>query len=134
MSRVGHPPKHKGLTEKTIAEALQASAGMLTMAARKLGVGHSALCYRLDKSPALQAARIEAKESILDLAEIKLFENIKKGDNQAIMFLLRTKGKHRGYVEAEKVNPKVTVDNLSNAGLSRITVEFVGNNPDPESV
>ena len=43
------------------------------------------------------------KESLLDLAESKLMENINNNENIAIIFYLKTKGKQRGYIEKQEV-------------------------------
>ncbi len=73
------------------------------MAAKKLGVTQQAVNYRILKSPTLKAALNDIRESTLDLSETKLIQNIKKGDNTAIIFYLKCHGKNRGYVERQKV-------------------------------
>ena len=40
---------------------------------------------------------------MLDFGEHKLMERIAKGDTLATMFLLKTKGKRRGYIERQEV-------------------------------
>jgi hypothetical protein len=48
-------------------------------------------------------AEIEPEEIMLDFGEHKLMERIAKGDTLATMFLLKTKGKRRGYIERQEV-------------------------------
>jgi hypothetical protein len=48
-------------------------------------------------------AEIEPEEIMLDWGEHKLMERISKGDTLATMFLLKTKGKRRGYIEKTEV-------------------------------
>ena len=43
------------------------------------------------------------EESLLDLAETKLLENIRNNDNTAIIFFLKTKGRKRGYNESTQL-------------------------------
>lgn len=43
------------------------------------------------------------EEALLDLAESKLLENIKKGGTPELIFYLKTKGKKRGYVERQEI-------------------------------
>ena len=43
------------------------------------------------------------QDSLLDLAESKLLENIENNENTAIIFYLKTKGKKRGYIEKQEV-------------------------------
>ena len=40
---------------------------------------------------------------MLDFGEHKLMERVAKGDTLATMFLLKTKGKRRGYIERQEV-------------------------------
>lgn len=47
------------------------------------------------------------QESLLDLAESKLMENINKNDNTSIIFFLKTKGKKRGYIEKQEVDANI---------------------------
>lgn len=44
----------------------------------------------------------EIEEGLIDLAESKLFENIKGNKTNEILFYLKTKGKNRGYVERQE--------------------------------
>jgi hypothetical protein len=48
-------------------------------------------------------AEIEPEEIMLDWGEHKLMERITKGDTLATMFLLKTKGKRRGYIEKQEI-------------------------------
>ena len=45
----------------------------------------------------------DATESLVDLVESKLIENIKENDNTSIIFFLKTKGKKRGYIEKQEI-------------------------------
>ena len=45
----------------------------------------------------------DERESLLDLAEGSLFDQVRKGNITAIIFTLKTIGKHRGYVERQEV-------------------------------
>lgn len=86
-------------TNKQAIDALLKNYGNVSAAARALKVDHSTLFNRLQKNKTLQAARIEAEEQTLDLAENILVKLIKKNNFAAVRFLLKTKGKRRGYVE-----------------------------------
>ena len=91
-------------TEMQAVEALLACYGNVSAAARALGVKHSTLFYRLKKSVRLQEARMEAEEQALDIAEDSLIKAVKAGEAWAVCFLLKTKGKRRGYVERQETN------------------------------
>ena len=55
----------------------------------------------------------EIEESVLDVAESKLVELVRAGNLQAIKFLLRSKGRERGYgdrLEISQTVKKETID------------------------
>ena len=91
--------KKKEQTAQRIIDALSQTHGLLTLAAHKAGVSYSTVNRYARDYPAVQQAVLEAKESMLDFAEGKLFEKISKGDTASIIFFLKTKGKARGYIE-----------------------------------
>lgn len=49
----------------------------------------------------------DAQEALIDYAETKLQQNIMEGNLTATIFYLKTKGKHRGYVETQEQNINV---------------------------
>ena len=83
-------------------QALLANYGNVEAAARALGVAHSTMWARIKKSERLRAAREEAEEIALDIAEASLLEAVKRGEAWAVCFLLKTRGKKRGYVERQE--------------------------------
>lgn len=87
------------LRKTDIIAALRANKGMIASAARALRCSYQALYKRLKTDPQLQQVREEAREEILDLAESKLIEKIESGNLVAIMFVLKTLGRSRGYTE-----------------------------------
>lgn len=97
---MGRPPL---ATDNEIIEALKRSRGVLQPAADMLGISRKTIEARVQKSPRLQAARDEAREILLDVAEQKLFSQIEEGDFRAIAFTLKCHGKKRGYVERQEV-------------------------------
>lgn len=58
----------------------------------------------------------EQSEVILDIAENKLLEKVQEGDMRAIMFILKTKGKERGYDEKRTIS----INSQSNTGCPQI--------------
>lgn len=87
----------------TIKKAIEDSGGLYTQIAAKLGCSwHTAKTHVEKHEETLKAYEAEA-ESVLDVAESKLFENIQENDNTAIIFFLKTKGKNRGYCERKEI-------------------------------
>ena len=95
--------KKREETAKRIIKALQETNGLLTMAASKSGIGYRTVCRYVAEYPSVKEAAHDAKETLLDFAEGKLYQKIKAGDNTAIIFFLKTQGKARGYIERHEV-------------------------------
>ena len=81
--------------------------GNISTAAESLGVERKTL-YTWIEDESLQDVVIEGRNARLDFAESKLDQNINNGDTTAIIFLLKTLGKERGYVERQET--KIEVD------------------------
>lgn len=102
------------VTDAEIKEALTASRGILTVAsawiAKNKGkqIRHQSLSERISKSEDLQKARKGVDEATLDFAESKLYELLAKGDKTALIFYLKCKGKHRGWVERGEITAELT--------------------------
>lgn len=87
------------IKKKSYIEAIKASRGLVTLAAEMLGVSRAAVYAAAKRWPDVQQALEDARERTLDFTEGKLMEKVKEGDIAAIIFTLKTLGKHRGFVE-----------------------------------
>jgi hypothetical protein len=105
------------LQKATMLESIEKTLGVITQAAKLAGITRQAHYQWMQQDPEYKAAVEAITEVSLDFAESKLFElmqgafsqtvtrdgeivNIKDAPNtSAIIFYLKTKGKHRGYVE-----------------------------------
>ncbi|MBU0778211.1 hypothetical protein KKF82_08125 [Patescibacteria group bacterium] len=94
--------KKKEQTAARIIKAIGESNGLLTLAAKKANVGLTTVYRYANEYPSVKQASVEAKETMLDFAEGKLYSKIKAGDNTAIIFYLKTQGKARGYIERQE--------------------------------
>lgn len=88
-------------SKERIIEVLREKAGIVAAAARTLGVHRSTLYNWMeeDESGEIAAAMADIRETVTDLAEGKLLENIEKGRSEDIRFYLRCFGRSRGYIE-----------------------------------
>jgi len=96
--------KHKATTlkKKAMLEALVKCFGNVTTAAELIKIDRCTH-YRWLKDDDDYKHQIETMQfgdAICDLAEDALVDKIKKGDTTAIIFTLKTKGKHRGWIES----------------------------------
>ena len=79
--------------------ALTAANGFASTAARALECSGATVRSYIRRYPELQTVQEDATEKFLDLAESELMKKVEKGDFRAIAFVLKCKGKTRGYVE-----------------------------------
>jgi Bacterial regulatory protein, Fis family len=81
------------LTQEMIIEALRASAGIVSLAAQKIGVARQTVHQWISSEPELKAAVDDIREINLDLCEAGLMKLIAAGDRESIRFYLRCFGK-----------------------------------------
>lgn len=88
------------LTEQQVLDAVAKTKGMLTITARELGVTYDTVRAYMERYPSVKEAVKVAKETMLDTAELKLYNKaVVEDDTTALIFLLKTQGKSRGYTE-----------------------------------
>jgi hypothetical protein len=103
-------------TAEQMIRAIHEGSGILTAAARILGCSRTTVHRYVNQYATVKAAYEEANESMIDFAEQQLFKNIKAGKEASIFFYLKTKAKHRGYVERAE---------LTGAGGGPVTLKVV---------
>lgn len=73
--------------------------GNISMACRQANIKSRTTYYRWLENDEFRDAVENVNESFIDLAESQLRAAVSLGDMNAVFFLLKTKGKNRGYVE-----------------------------------
>lgn len=94
-------------TNAQAADAIREARGLMSVAARRLGVTRQALYLRLQKAPYLRETLSEAREFTADVAEAALFRAIENGEAWAVCFFLKCQAKSRGYIEKLEVRQDV---------------------------
>ncbi len=89
------------LKEEEVAEALKAFKGLQWLAAEALDVTQARVSQMITASPMLQELRDSLLERRIDVAEYNLSELNEEKDLGSIIWFLKTRGKHRGYIETE---------------------------------
>ena len=102
----------KSTHKKAIIEALTKSLGVVQTACKTVGIDRSTFYKWYNQDEKFRKQVDEIENIALDFAESKLHKKIESGDTTAIIFFLKTKGKHRGYVEKSEVNHSGTVVNF----------------------
>jgi hypothetical protein len=95
----------RDISKEAFIIAYKENFGNITIACESAGVGRGQYKSWCEKDPEFRQrlAEIEPEEIMLDFGEHKLMERVAKGDTLATMFLLKTKGKRRGYIERQEV-------------------------------
>lgn len=84
-------------------EALGETFGHIGRACDKAGIHRRSHNRWANKDPEYERAVYELGQIVIDDAELMLMSQVNKGDTRAIIFLLNTKGKDRGWVEKQEV-------------------------------
>ena len=114
-----------------VAEALDACKGLIYLAARRLGCTSATVINYTNRYPSLRAIVAEFRGRRVDAAEAALDKAVLAGEPWAVLFLLRTQGKDRGYTAkaglevAERVRQRV-VEELVDADAAPIVVRTRG--------
>jgi hypothetical protein len=106
-------PRKRRYKPKEVADALTKHKGRVFITAKHLRCAPQTVLRYIRDFPVCAEAR-ETQEGLrLDVAEGKLDTAINRGDLGALTFILRTKGKSRGYVERTETR------SLSNDDIKR---------------
>lgn len=89
--------------KKAMLEALEKSLGIVTTACKHVGVSRRTYYNWLATDEVFKKAVNDIGDIALDFAESKLYELIKEANVAATLFYLKTKGKHRGYIERQEL-------------------------------
>ena len=84
-------------------QALQKTLGVVTPACKSSGVPSSTYYDWINNDEEFKKAVDELPDIALDFAESKLHSLIQDKNPTAIIFYLKTKGKHRGYIEKSEI-------------------------------
>ncbi|HEY8707690.1 MAG TPA: helix-turn-helix domain-containing protein [Burkholderiaceae bacterium] len=90
-------------TKEQIMETLEASAGIVSEAARRLGYARTTLYNWMKDDPDFKFMVDDTREVTMDLVDAKIRELALKGDSRLLMFYARCFGASRGYVEIQRV-------------------------------
>jgi len=113
-----------GHKKKAMVEALEKSLGIVSTAAKQVGISRDTH-YRWLKEDAEYKDQVEGIADLaLDYVESQLFKSIGNHSDAATIFYLKTKGKKRGYIERQEIT------GADGDKLNAFTVEIVNQNTD----
>ena len=110
------------LTTEEVESNLRNLAGNFAAVARALGVTRQAVSNFVKHRPTLQAVASECRETFVDNVESAIYKEALNGNVTAQIFILKTLGKERGYVERRQIehSGKIDVSKLSDQELDAI--------------
>lgn len=111
-------PGKQRYTAHQVIEALQATRGMVYLAARRLQCDPETIMNYCKSYPTVEAAKVAARGELLDVAEVRLWQAVNKGEAWAVAFALKTVGRARGY--GERVDLNVSIQ----AAAAKVAAEF----------
>ena len=95
-------PKKTLHNAEQVIEAIRGTGGIKATIARRLDVSRWTVDNYLSRWATVQQAYDEECESVKDLAETNLIQEIRDRNFQAIKYYLSTKAKERGYIERQE--------------------------------
>jgi hypothetical protein len=96
QTKAGQQMQHN---KKVLLEALEKSLGVVTTACKAVNLDRTTHYRYFNDDPEYAKAVADIAEVALDFAESQLHKQIQKGEVSSTIFYLKTKGKHRGYIE-----------------------------------
>lgn len=125
-----------------IAQIYEKKNGNITATCLAANIGRKTFYRYLENDAKFKEMIEDVNESLVDLAETKLLTLINEGDRESILFMLRTKGKDRGYgniTQNVKLSGDVKVEN-ENSSVKKMVTEYIdllnaqGKKLDPDEI
>jgi hypothetical protein len=110
--------KKNRYTQAQVIAALEATHGMVYLAAQQLRCDPDTVMRYCKRYPAVEQAKHDARGALLDEAELRLWKAVRRDEAWAIAFCLKTIGRSREY--AERLDLNVSIQ----AAAQRVAQEF----------
>jgi hypothetical protein len=91
------------LKKEQFLEALEKKMGIVSQATKALGIDRTTPYRWMREDDEFKEKVEEIQNVVLDFAEGRLYELVQEKNPTAVIFLLKTKGKSRGYVERTEI-------------------------------
>ena len=98
--------------KKRLLIALNKSLGIVTTACKTCDVSRGTFYNYMNNDPEFKKEVDDIENIALDFVESKLLNQIQDDNTTATIFYLKTKGKHRGYVERQEFDHTTKGDKL----------------------
>lgn len=92
--------------QRLFLKIYQKNMGVVAKACREANIARTTF-YDWRKNEEFAAECKMLDEEVIDFAENALYRKIADGDTTSIIFFLKTKGRHRGYIERTEVDATI---------------------------
>ena len=93
--------------KKKMYDALVSNLNVVTSAARNVGIDRTTHYLWMNNDDNYRHWVSQIDEITVDFAETSLLKQIREGNTTATIFFLKTKAKHRGYIERSEVHSTI---------------------------
>jgi hypothetical protein len=90
------------MKKEKFIEIFELSACNVSLSCKKAKIARQTFYNWIEEDSDFAEKIAEAQEGILDMAESMLLKKVREGSTSELIFLLKTKGKSRGYVERQE--------------------------------
>ena len=94
--------------KKLVLKELEKAHGVVTQACQKAQVSRAQFYRWKDADDKFRKECDDIQEAAVDYVESQLFKQIEEGNITGQIFYLKTKGKHRGYIEKTQIQQETT--------------------------
>jgi hypothetical protein len=98
------------LKKKAMLEALEKTLGVVTTAAKMVGIERTTHYKWMESDNDYKEKVQDLQDVVLDFAESALHKMVENHNPAATLFLLKTKGKKRGYIERQEIEHSSDVE------------------------
>ena len=100
---------HQKYTAEQVVAAITQSRGLVSYTAQLLGCEEQTVRNYVKRYASVKDALDAARNRIVDLGELRLFQAVDAGEAWAVQYLLRSLGRDRGYGDRIDVTADITV-------------------------
>ena len=113
--------------KKAMIQALEKTMGVVSTAATMVGINRSTHYEWLKKDSEYKQKVDDLENLMLDFAETNLHQQIQEGNTTATIFLLKTRGRKRGYIERQNIQVEADISTSKISPEARAKIDDILN-------